>query len=260
VSRQAASVPISVVIPTLNEASNIAEAVASVSWAREVIVVDGGSTDGTEERALAAGAAILRVPGATIGAQRNAGIENSRCDWILALDADERATPVLSAQLSSMIVSPPADGARVRRLNTYLGREMRHGRFGRDWHPCVFHSTVRYDGARVHERPLGVRTWARLPGPILHTPYNSLAHHAAKLARYAEWAASDRFARGERASLVQLITKPPLRFLRDYLAYGGALDGWQGAVAAMMGGYSVFLRAALLRERASLQREGASRS
>src|ERR1051326_4330499 len=88
-------IPVSVVIPTLNEASRIGTAIGTVQWADEVIVADAGSTDETVAIARGAGARVLEVPGRTIGAQRNAAIELARNPWILALDADEEVTPEL---------------------------------------------------------------------------------------------------------------------------------------------------------------------
>src|SRR6202035_4317022 len=88
--RELSKLPLTIVIPTLNEASQIGEAVSAALWADEVIVVDGGSTDGTPTLARSAGATVLEVPRRTIAAQRNAGIAVARNDWILALDADER--------------------------------------------------------------------------------------------------------------------------------------------------------------------------
>src|SRR5690349_24835261 len=85
-------VAISVVIPTLNEASRIEEALASVRWADQVIVVDGGSSDRTVALAKRTGAEVLVVRGRTIAEQRNAGIARARNHWVLALDADESVT------------------------------------------------------------------------------------------------------------------------------------------------------------------------
>src|SRR4051794_38538163 len=86
----AARLPLTVVIPTLNEGAQIGEAVAELAWADEVIVIDGGSTDDTATAARVAGAQVLVVKGETIAGQRNAGITVARNAWILALDADER--------------------------------------------------------------------------------------------------------------------------------------------------------------------------
>src|SRR4051812_28223584 len=96
-------VPVSVVIPTLNEAAQIREAIADLAWADEVLIIDGGSTDGTADLAQAAGARVLVVAGQTIGAQRNAGIAAARNAWILALDADERASAQLRLEISQIV-------------------------------------------------------------------------------------------------------------------------------------------------------------
>jgi glycosyltransferase involved in cell wall biosynthesis len=241
--------PISVVIPTLNESAGIADAIRSVEWAAEVLVADGGSTDDTVARARAGGATVLERTGPTIGAQRNAAIERASHDWILAVDADERATPSLRNQLAAVIADPAFDVYRIRRENTYLGKVMRGGDMARDWHVSFFRKTYRYNDSRVHEHLLNVRTVGRLEGPLLHTPYRSLRHHAEKTVMYSQWGAELRFARGERASLADLIFRAPFRFIREYVFYSGWRDGWRGAVAATMSGFSAFLRAAMLRER-----------
>ncbi len=106
-------VAVSVVMPTLNEAAQIGQAVADLSWANEVIVVDGGSTDRTAAIAEAAGARVMVVCGETIAAQRNAGIEAARNRWILALDADERVTSQLRAEISPDRHGAKPDARRV---------------------------------------------------------------------------------------------------------------------------------------------------
>src|SRR5438034_11259913 len=85
-------VPLTVVIPTLNEEGQIAAALEALRWADEVIVADGGSTDRTVELARSHGAAVIEVRGESIGLQRNAAIARARNEWVLALDADERVT------------------------------------------------------------------------------------------------------------------------------------------------------------------------
>src|SRR5438445_7302501 len=88
-SRQpTARLPLTVVIPTLNEAWQIAEALAALRWVDEVIVADGGSTDDTVAIARARGTRVIELKGPTIAAQRNAAIAAARNEWVLALDAD----------------------------------------------------------------------------------------------------------------------------------------------------------------------------
>src|SRR5215831_6258037 len=147
-------IPISVVIPTLNEAPRIRSAIETVQWADEVIVADAGSTDGTPDIARSSGARVLTVPGPTIGAQRNAAIETARNPWILALDADEMVTPELRDAIADLCLtgSPRYSAYRVRSRNWHLGRELRHGPWGRDWKIRVFSSDQRFNASRVHER------------------------------------------------------------------------------------------------------------
>src|SRR5206468_4638829 len=99
-------IPISVVIPTLNESVRLGKLLPTLSWADDVVVVDGGSTDDTTAVARAGGARVLEVRGQTIGAQRNAGIEAARHRWILALDADEMPTAELREDLAAPAEKP----------------------------------------------------------------------------------------------------------------------------------------------------------
>src|SRR2546430_11154082 len=127
------SVPLTVVIPTLNEEGQIASALESLRWADDVIVADGGSSDRTVELARGGGAAVIEVRGKSIGAQRNAAIAQARNEWVLALDADERVTDALRAELGRVLATPAHEAYRVRCENYFLGRERKRGRWGRDW-------------------------------------------------------------------------------------------------------------------------------
>src|SRR3989442_14712124 len=127
------TLPLTVVIPTLNEAWQIAEAVDSLRWADEVIVADGGSTDETVSIARAHGARVIDVPGRTIAGQRNVAIASARNQWVFALDADERVSDALRDELTVVLAAPAPAAYRVRAQNIYPGRERRRGRGGRDW-------------------------------------------------------------------------------------------------------------------------------
>src|SRR5438094_3066882 len=116
--------PLTVVIPTLNEASQIGDCVRGLAWAGEVIVVDAGSKDGTAATAAAAGARVLDGMAPGIATQRNTGIAAAKHEWVFALDADERIGPALAAELAQVVVAPQHEAYRVKRRNHHL-RQLR---------------------------------------------------------------------------------------------------------------------------------------
>jgi len=144
-------VPLSVVIPVLDEADRIAACVRRLAWADEVLVADGGSRDDTVALARAAGATVLERTGPTIAAQRNAAIALARNGWVFALDADEEIPDSLRDELADVVAAPAHPVYQVRRQNYYLGRELTRGRWGRDWVVRLFTNDLRYVGRRVHE-------------------------------------------------------------------------------------------------------------
>jgi glycosyltransferase involved in cell wall biosynthesis len=242
-------IAISVVMPTLNEASRLEEALAGLSWADEIIVVDGGSGDRTVAIARGHGAHVLTVRDQTIADQRNAGIAVARNHWVLALDADEVVTSELRESLGRLTrsgLSVPV-AYRVRSRNWHLGRELRHGPWGRDWKIRVFSRDQRFEVRRVHENLSALNEVGKLEGALLHYPYRDVSHQVSKIATYARWAADDLRSRGRRAKLSDLLVRPAWRFVRDYLVLSGWRDGAPGFVVSAVSAFSVFLKYACLR-------------
>jgi glycosyltransferase involved in cell wall biosynthesis len=241
--------PLTVVIPTLNEASQIADCVRSLTWAEEVIVVDAASTDGTADVARAAGATVIADATPGIAAQRNAGIQAAQSEWVFALDADERVAPPLAQELARTVAAPRHDAYRVRRRNQFHGQHLRRGHWGRDWVVRLFRRDRRFGGATAHPGLLDVRDVGWLTEPLDHSPYRDLAHHLEKLVLYSRMSADDLARSGRRAGWSDLALRPPLRFWRDYLLQGGILDGRIGVLQAGLSAVGVFLKYAFLWER-----------
>jgi glycosyltransferase involved in cell wall biosynthesis len=241
-------VPVSIVIPTLNEGARIGAVLANVRWADEVIVADGGSSDDTIAIAIRNGARVLKVPGRTIGAQRNAAISVARNRWILALDADEIVSPGLRDSIARLCDNdaPPYAAYRVRSRNWHLGRELRFGPWGRDWKVRVFSKDQRFSDARVHENLSALDDVGALDGELMHYPYEDLSHQVVKIAKYSKWAAEDMRARGRRASVADVLLRPAWRFMRDYFVYSGWRDGRAGFIVATVSAFSVFCKYACL--------------
>src|SRR3989442_3713503 len=155
---------LTVVITTLNEAAQLPDLLGSLHWADEVIVADGGSTDGTGAIARAQGATVLERAGSTIAAQRNRAIAAARNAWVFALDADERVSDALVEQLRWVLRDPPHPAYRVRRENFFLGRERRRGRWGRDWQGRLVTPEPRFLPDRVQAERL-LKAKGRCPPP-----------------------------------------------------------------------------------------------
>jgi glycosyltransferase involved in cell wall biosynthesis len=238
--------PLTIVIPTKNEAAQIEELVRHLSWAGEVIIADGGSDDETVALARRAGANVLEQTGPTIAAQRNAAIQAASNDWVFALDADERITDPLRAELGEVVAHPERRAYRVRRRNFYLGQELTRGHWGRDWVTRLFTRDQRFVERRVHESLEKVDAAGELSGVLLHTPYRDLSHQLEKMERYARWGALDLFEQGERASWWDLAARPSARFIRAWLLQGNIMDGRFGLATSMLGAYGTFLKYAHL--------------
>lgn len=241
------AVPVSVVIAARDEAANIEGCIASVGWAREVIVVENDSSDDTVERARRAGATVVSHPFTTIGAQRNIAIARALCDWILVVDADERATPALADEIRAVLSRPDLlEAYRVPRRNFFLGREIRHGGWGDDRPIRLFRATLRYSASRVHEHVETRGDVGDLKESLEHTPYASLDDYFVKFDRYSSWWAEDRYERGESANVWSVVVRPPARFISMFLLRGGWLDGGAGAVLSSLAAASVMAKYARL--------------
>lgn len=219
-----------------------------MAWAREVIVVEHGSGDDTASLAAAAGATVLVNPFVTIGLQRNAGIERASTEWILVLDADERATPELGAEVEDVLKTPRFGAYRIPRRNFFLGKEVGHGGWESDRPIRLFKSELRYNSSRVHEHVEVRGETGEINSALTHEPYADLDSWFEKLGRYSRWWAEDRAERGRNGSIGALIARPPLRFLTMYVARGGWMDGARGALLASMAATSVMAKYARLWE------------
>lgn len=241
---------LSVLITCKNEANNLRGCAASVrSITDELLVADSGSTDETLEIAAELGARIIEREYRTAGDFKNWAIPQARHRWVLLLDADERATPEMCAEIRGLLASGPRyDGYWVYRANHFLGHPVRYGAWANDRVLRLFdRDQGRYVGSTDHaEVAIASGRVSRLQARLTHHTMWSIADWERKLSRYATVQAQQHHAAGRLPSYSRLLLQLPLRFIRDFVLKGGFLDGAIGLQLAWMCAYHSFQKQAYL--------------
>jgi len=252
---------ISVLIPTFNEARNISDCIATVAgWADEIVVVDSGSSDATQELARRHGERIVLFEwNGRLPRKKNWALENVRWanEWVFILDADERIGSELAHEIQSVIKDPGIDGYFINRRFYFLERWIRHCGYYPSWNLRLFrHQMGRYEALtegdvlcgdnEVHEHLILKGRTSHLHNDMIHLAYPDIFTWVEKHNRYSNWearvevggvpgiagaigqtlAAKRRLRNWSR----QLPCRPALRFFYSYVLKRGFLDGYPGYV------------------------------
>ena len=248
-----AKLPLSVLLLLRDEVRDVEELLPSLAFAAEVVVVwDPRGDRAARDAAERLGARVFERALDGFGPQRAFALAQCTQDWVLWLDADERLTPGSLPALSrgaSLPAAPPGI-VHVLRETTFLGRPIHWCGWRDEWLPRLFtRRGARFDDAPVHER-------VDVPGAVTHRGVGRivLVHHSyrtiddcvTKMARYAHANADKAWRAGRRAGLLDVIVRPPLRFLRQFVLQLGFLDGGHGFVLCAFAAAQVFLKYAEL--------------
>jgi glycosyltransferase involved in cell wall biosynthesis len=251
---------ISVLIPVRNEKTNIVACIESVRWADEIVVVDSGSSDGTIELAKKSGATVVDFRwNGKFPKKKNWALENVawKNEWVLILDADERITAELAAEIQAEIKNPQADGYFINRRFIFLGKWIRHCGYYPSWNLRLFrHKLGRYEKVQtsdtasgdneVHEHIVLSGAAAYLKNDMLHYAYPDIYTWMEKHNRYSNWEAEVEVCGDQLGSANagiggnlsarrklriwsrRLPFRPTLRFFYSYILKLGFLDGRAG--------------------------------
>ncbi len=229
--------PLIAVILTKNEAENIADCVADLrSWVDTVVVWDSGSDDGTQALAREVGALVVERPFDNFASQRQAVLETVEAEWILFIDADERATPAFADEVSASINQTTYHGFWVPRRNFIVGHEMRFGGYYPDYQLRLFRrKSAHYDQQRpVHELVQINGEVGHLKEPLIHYNYVDWEQFHAKQQHYVRYEAKILAERGIQPRPHNFVLQPLREFVRRALKLQGWRDGLPGLRLALL--------------------------
>lgn len=240
--------PLTVLIPTYNEARNLPDCLKSVAWADEIFVVDSFSSDATVEIAKQAGARVVQHEYLNSAAQKNWAIPQAKHEWVLIVDADERVTPQLAEEIKALMAAGAKHAAySIFRRTFFFDIEIKRCGWDSDSVIRLFdRSRARYPDQEVHANMLVDGPIGTLAHKLDHYTYRTFDEYFEKFRRYTTWSANDQWKRGKRASFGKILFRPLGRFLKMYVLRRGFLDGVPGLIVCCLAAISVFTRYAKL--------------
>ncbi len=238
---------ISVVVIAFNESANIGACLDSVAFADERIVMDNGSSDGTQDIVLERGARLESTtdwPG--FGPQKNRVLALATGDWVMSLDADERVTPALQAEIIEAMRGAELVAYTMPRLSSFCGTPIRHG----GWYPdrvlrLFPRGRGRFSDDLVHEKVVTDLPVRQLKSNLLHESFRSFESVLDKINRYSTASAAGMLPKGRKGSFSGAISHGAWAFIRTYILRLGFLDGRMGfavAISTAEGSYYRYLK------------------
>lgn len=243
---------ISGTIITYNEEKNIARCIESIlPVCDEIIVLDSISSDKTKEICLKYNVKFFEQKFLGHIEQKNKAVEFTENDYILSLDADEALTVELQKQILEFKKFPDSDALKFNRLTKYIDRWIRNC----DWYPDVKirvwnKNLGKWAGTNPHDIII-LENSARvkhLKGDLLHYSYVSISDHVSQTNKFTTIAAKAAFQSGVESNNFKIITRPFLKFIKDYFLRKGILDGRYGFVICLINALSALLKYAKLKD------------
>ena len=245
------------IIPTFNEAHNIVDAIKSIEFADEIMIVDSFSTDKTIDLAKPLSNTILKREFEYPASQKNWAIPQAKYQWILLLDADERVTSKLKDEIIKIINSNTIySGFWIKRKNYFMGRKIHFSGWQRDKVIRLFkRDECKYEDKYVHEEIISNGKIGILKNKLTHNTFVSKEVYLKKLDRYARWQAKDYDTRITTITFFHTLIKPAFRFIKHYIFQLGFLDGYAGFIISLYQAKAVRMRYAYLKEHRDANRD-----
>lgn len=240
-------IPVSVVIVTKEEEKNIEDALRSVQDFEDIVVVDAFSEDRTVEICKRYTDRVYQHQWMGYAKQKQMAVDLAKNEWVLILDADERVTPELKAEIEEKIRNTSLDGFYIPRKSFFLGRWIKHSGWSPDYTLRLFKKDVSYVEPReVHEKVIVKGSVGYLKNPLLHYTYRSISEYIKKMENYSTLSVKDILNKNPNSSFLFLISKillnPTFTFLNMFFVRQGFRDGLHGFILAVFYSFYTFLK------------------
>ena len=242
---------ITAIIPTLNEEDFIEEAIRSVSFAAEIIVIDSFSQDQTPSICKKAKVKLIQREFDDFSSQKNFAIDQATYNWVFILDADERISEPLALEIQKVANDPMGFVAfDIYRTFYFKNKKVKYGGWQTDKVIRLFRKDkCRYDGKLVHEEVLCSGKVGLLKNRMDHYSFRNQEQYEQKLKFYAALQGKEIKKSGKKVYLIHQLVKPAFRFVVLYLVRFGFLDGKRGYVLAKLHAQAVLNRYLLVRQK-----------
>jgi glycosyltransferase involved in cell wall biosynthesis len=236
---------ISACVIALNEEKSLERCLKSLSFADEIVVVDGGSQDATPEIAKRYTQKVISHPFQGFTQQRNVGITQCSGDWIFFLDSDEAASEELAQKLRSVAnadMSAHPNCYAICRIEYFLGKKLQYGPGNPSSQWRFFkRQGVKFQG-EVHEYPVFEGPIGLIPEPIYHNPDLGIERFLNKLNSYTTLEALERFGQGQTTTLFHAFGTFFATFFKNGVRYRGFWNGKVGFVLTVLESTSRVIR------------------
>ena len=254
---------ISCAIVVFNEERNIKDCLESAKWMDEIVVVDAFSQDRTVEICRQYTSQVYQRPWKGFGEQKNFAIDKATCDWVFILDADERLSPELRAEIETILSEGGRDGIvayYLARKNYYYGKWIRRAGCYPDYQLRLFLRGVgRLNDEAPHNRFVFEGKSGYLRAALDHYTERTIADHFRKFNNFTTLAARERAKTKRSVHWPDLVIRPVFTFYKYYLRRAGFRDGMHGFLISVFASMYTFVKYAKLWEQLQQRGKGVER-
>jgi len=237
---------ISASIITKNEEANIQRCLNSLKWVDEIVVIDSGSQDQTVAICENFGCKVIETNWMGFGATKQLGVDSSKNDWVLSIDADEEVSDELAKEIQFLISENTCikNAFSIKRKSFYLGRLINYSGWQDDYPIRLFNRKhAKFNSKSVHEKvEVDDSDVKRINKIIFHYPFPSIEKHIKKINLYSTLAASELFNNKSKHIFLYPFAAGLFKFLKIYIIKKGFLDGKEGLILSLLSSHYVFLK------------------